>query len=124
MMGACHPEKLKLQIVNIKFVVNLIPFDIMKKENTFKFMEVLHMNAYIERIIDSVKKRDANEPEFIQTVEEVLYTLEPMIEKHPEYEKAGLLERMVEPERVVSFRVSWEDTEFSLTVLSDLTKAD
>lgn len=67
------------------------------------------MNAYIERIIDSVKKRDAQEPEFIQTVEEVLYTLEPMIEKHPEYEKAGLLERMVEPERVISFRVSWVD---------------
>ncbi|HBV67080.1 MAG TPA: NADP-specific glutamate dehydrogenase, partial [Clostridiales bacterium] len=63
------------------------------------------MNAYIERIIDSVKKRDANEPEFIQTVEEVLYTLEPMIEKHPEYEKVGLLERMAEPERVISFRV-------------------
>jgi glutamate dehydrogenase (NADP+) len=67
------------------------------------------MNAYIERIIELVKKRDANEPEFIQTVEEVLYTLEPMIEKHPEYEKAGLLERMVEPERVVSFKVSWVD---------------
>jgi len=72
-------------------------------------MEVLHMNAYIERIIDSVKKRDSHEPEFIQTVEEVLYSLEPMIEKHPEYEKAGLLERMVEPERVISFRVSWVD---------------
>ncbi len=67
------------------------------------------MNAYIERIIDSVKKRDANELEFIQTVEEVLYSLEPMVDKHPEYEKAGLLERMVEPERVVSFRVSWVD---------------
>lgn len=67
------------------------------------------MNAYIERIIDSVKKRDSQEPEFIQTVEEVLYSLEPMIEKHPEYEKAGLLERMVEPERVISFRVSWVD---------------
>ncbi|WP_312815198.1 NADP-specific glutamate dehydrogenase [Sedimentibacter sp.] len=67
------------------------------------------MNAYIERIIDSVKKRDSQEPEFIQTVEEVLYTLEPMIEKHPEYEKAGLLERIVEPERVISFRVSWVD---------------
>ncbi|WP_312699963.1 NADP-specific glutamate dehydrogenase [Sedimentibacter sp.] len=67
------------------------------------------MNAYIERIIDSVKKRDSHEPEFIQTVEEVLYSLEPMIEKHPEYEKAGLLERMVEPERVISFRVSWVD---------------
>jgi len=72
-------------------------------------MEVLHMNAYIERVIDQVKKRDANEPEFIQTVEEVLYSIAPMIEKHPEYEKAGLLERIVEPERSISFKVSWVD---------------
>lgn len=67
------------------------------------------MNAYIERVIDQVKKRDVNEPEFIQTVEEVLYSIEPMIEKHPEYEKAGLLERIVEPERQISFKVSWVD---------------
>jgi glutamate dehydrogenase (NADP+) len=67
------------------------------------------MNAYIERVIDQVKKRDANEPEFIQTVEEVLFSLEPMIEKHPEYEAAGLLERIVEPERSISFKVSWVD---------------
>ena len=67
------------------------------------------MNAYIERVIDQVKKRDSNEPEFIQTVEEVLYSLEPMIEKHPEYEAAGLLERIVEPERSISFKVSWVD---------------
>ncbi len=67
------------------------------------------MNAYIERVIDQVKKRDANEPEFIQTVEEVLYSIAPMIEKHPEYEKAGLLERIVEPERSISFKVSWVD---------------
>lgn len=67
------------------------------------------MNAYIQRVIDQVKKRDANEPEFIQTVEEVLYSIEPMVEKHPEYEKAGLLERLVEPERCISFKVSWVD---------------
>ncbi|MDW5299702.1 MAG: NADP-specific glutamate dehydrogenase [Sedimentibacter sp.] len=67
------------------------------------------MNAYIERVIDQVKKRDSNEPEFIQTVEEVLYSIEPMIEKHPEYEAAGLLERIVEPERSISFKVSWVD---------------
>jgi glutamate dehydrogenase (NADP+) len=67
------------------------------------------MNAYIQRIIDQVKKRDASEPEFIQTVEEVLYSIAPMVEKHPEYEKAGLLERLVEPERCISFKVSWVD---------------
>ncbi|MDD2220605.1 MAG: NADP-specific glutamate dehydrogenase [Clostridia bacterium] len=67
------------------------------------------MNAYIERVLEIAKKRDAGEPEFIQTVEEVLNTLAPAIEKHPEYEKAGLLERLIEPERSVSFRVTWVD---------------
>lgn len=67
------------------------------------------MNAYLERVIEAVKKRNANEPEFIQTVEEVLGSLEPVVEKHPEYEKAGLLERLVEPERQIMFRVSWVD---------------
>lgn len=46
MMRACHPKKLKLQIVNIKFVVNLISFDIMKKENTINFMEVTYECIY------------------------------------------------------------------------------
>ena len=67
------------------------------------------MNAYIERVLEIAKKRDAGEPEFIQTVEEVLNTLAPAIEKHPEYEKAGLLERLIEPERSISFRVTWVD---------------
>ena len=67
------------------------------------------MNAYIERVLESVKKRDSQEPEFLQTVEEVLRSLESMVEKHPEYEKAGLLERLVEPERTIEFRVSWVD---------------
>lgn len=67
------------------------------------------MNAYMARVIEQVKKRDANEPEFIQTVEEVFNSLEKVIDAHPEYEKAGLLERLVEPDRQVSFRVTWVD---------------
>ena len=67
------------------------------------------MNAYIERVIEDVKKKNAAEPEFIQTVEEVLRSLEPAIEKHPEYEANKLLERLVEPERIISFRVVWMD---------------
>ncbi len=67
------------------------------------------MNAYIESVLEKVKKRDAHEPEFLQTVEEVLTSLEPVIAQHPEYEKAGLLERLTEPERVIEFRVTWSD---------------
>ncbi len=65
--------------------------------------------SYIQRTIDSVAKKHANEPEFVQTVTEVLNTLTPVIEQHPEYEKNALLERMVEPERQISFRVTWVD---------------
>ncbi len=65
--------------------------------------------SYVQNVIDAVAKKHANEPEFVQTVTEVLSSLEPVVEKHPEYEKAALLERMVEPERVVSFRVTWTD---------------
>ena len=67
------------------------------------------MNKYIERVLNDTKAKNANEPEFLQTVEEVLSSLEPVINAHPEYEKAALLERMVEPERVIEFRVTWED---------------
>ena len=67
------------------------------------------MNAYMQRVLDTVKQRNANEPEFIQTVEEVFKSLEVVIDKHPEYEKAALLERMVEPDRMFTFRVTWTD---------------
>ncbi len=66
------------------------------------------MNAYIQEVIDKVKKRDT-EPEFLQTVEEVLSSLEVVIDKHPEYQKMALLERMIEPERTIEFRVVWVD---------------
>ncbi|WP_300343769.1 NADP-specific glutamate dehydrogenase [uncultured Oscillibacter sp.] len=67
------------------------------------------MNTYLSSVIEHVKVRHANEPEFVQTVEEVLSSLEPVVEKHPEYEEADLLGRMVEPERMFTFRVVWED---------------
>lgn len=67
------------------------------------------MNKYLASVIENVKKKHANEPEFVQTVEEVLSSLEPVIEKHPEYEKLDILNRIVEPERMFTFRVVWED---------------
>ena len=72
--------------------------------------------SYVQRVIDSVAKKHANEPEFVQTVTEVFNSLVPVIEQHPEYEKAGLLERMVEPERQISFRVTWIDDEGKVQV--------
>ena len=74
------------------------------------------MNAYVSRVLETVKKRNANEPEFIQSVEEVLKSLEVVFDKHPEYEKAGLLERLVEPERMIVFRVPWVDDEGKVQV--------
>ncbi|MBQ3356361.1 MAG: NADP-specific glutamate dehydrogenase [Oscillospiraceae bacterium] len=67
------------------------------------------MNAYIESVIANVKAKHASEPEFVQTVEEVLSSLGPVIDAHPEYEKADLLNRIVEPERMFTFRVVWMD---------------
>ncbi len=65
--------------------------------------------SYVQRVIEQVKEKNANEPEFIQAVTEVLTSLEPVIEANPQYEAAGILERIVEPERVVMFRVPWVD---------------
>lgn len=67
------------------------------------------MARLCDKYIEIAKQRDANEPEFLQTVEEVLTSLEPVLAEHPEYEKAGLIERLIEPERGISFRVSWVD---------------
>ncbi len=66
-------------------------------------------NKYLAEVYAKVEKRDANEPEFLQAVKEVLESLEPVLEKKPEYEKSGLIERMVEPERMIIFRVPWVD---------------
>ena len=66
-------------------------------------------NAYLLGIYEGLVQRNPEQKEFLQAVEEVLESLEPVVEAHPEYEKAGLIERMVEPERVVMFRVPWVD---------------
>ncbi len=67
------------------------------------------MNDLIKQYIDIAKKRNPSEPEFLQTVEEVLTSLVPVLEKHPEYVESGLIERLIEPEKMVSFRVAWVD---------------
>ena len=67
------------------------------------------MNAYVERVLKSIKENNSSMPEFIQTVEEVLTSLEPVIAQHPEYEQNAILERMTAPDRMVEFRVTWCD---------------
>ena len=64
---------------------------------------------YLQDLMDTVVKRNANEPEFHQAVREVLESLEPVLEKHPEYIQKGVLARMVEPDRIIKFRVPWVD---------------
>lgn len=71
---------------------------------------------YVEEVLAKVKKRDADQPEFLQTVEEVLTSLIPVMEKHPEYIEANLLERFTEPERQIIFRVPWVDDAGNLQV--------
>ena len=66
-------------------------------------------NAYLQSVFDGLKQRNADQPEFLQAVEEVLTTLVPVVEARPELQKAGIIERIVEPERIIMFRVSWVD---------------
>lgn len=64
---------------------------------------------YVDEVFETVKLRNPHESEFHQAVQEILESLVPVFEKHPKYMEAGILERIVEPERVVSFRVPWVD---------------
>ena len=66
-------------------------------------------NQYLAELMETVIKRNPGEPEFHQAVREVLESLEPVIEKHPEYIEKGVLESIVEPERIIKFRVPWVD---------------
>ena len=67
------------------------------------------MSNYVERVIELCKQKNPGELEFHQTVEEVLTSLAPVCDQHPEYEAASLLERLTEPERGITFRVVWVD---------------
>jgi glutamate dehydrogenase (NADP+) len=66
-------------------------------------------NAYVNELLVSLQKRNPDEPEFLQAAREVLESLEPVMERRPDLAEAGVLERLVEPERAVIFRVSWVD---------------
>lgn len=72
--------------------------------------------SYISDVLEKVIKSNPGEGEFHQAVKEVLESLEPVIDKHPEYERAGLLERMTEPERQLMFRVPWVDDQNKVQV--------
>ena len=65
--------------------------------------------SYVSEQLEKVVRLNQSEPEFIQAVTEVLNSLEPVIEQNPQYEKAGILERITEPERQIKFRVAWVD---------------
>lgn len=73
-------------------------------------------NEYLLRVFETVKKRNGNEPEFIQAVQEVLESFEPVVEQRPELEAAGIMERLVEPERMIQFRVPWVDDQGKVQV--------
>ena len=65
--------------------------------------------SYVEQVLEELKKKNPGEPEFHQAATEILGSIAPVFEKHPEYQKAGLLERFLEPERTIMFRVPWVD---------------
>ncbi|MBQ8996131.1 MAG: NADP-specific glutamate dehydrogenase [Oscillospiraceae bacterium] len=67
------------------------------------------MNQYLLDVLKDVENKHAGQPEFVQTVQEVFKSVEPLVDIHPEYEKADILGRMVEPERMFTFRVVWMD---------------
>ena len=71
---------------------------------------------YIERVLTNLKAKNTDQPEFIQAVEEVLESLEPVIKAHPEYEDMAILERLTEPERTLMFKVPWMDDQGKVQV--------
>src|SRR5512136_2936079 len=72
--------------------------------------------SYVDQVFETVKKRNVGEPEFLQAVTEVLRSITPVLDRHPEYVDSRLLERIVEPERVILFRVPWQDDQGKVQV--------
>ena len=91
------------------------------------------MNTYAQSVLDQLKKRFPTQKEFLQAATEIIDSLSLVFDRHPEYEKAGILERFVEPERQINFRVTWIDdagkvqvntgTAYNILRLSARTKA-
>lgn len=73
-------------------------------------------SQYLSSVYQSVVKRNPNEPEFLQAIQEVLESFDPVVEKRPDLEEAGIIERLVEPERMIQFRVSWLDDQGKVQV--------
>ena len=73
-------------------------------------------SEYLNKVYADVEKRNGNEPEFVQAVRDVLESLEPVVAKDDKFEKNGVIERMVEPERMITFRVSWVDDKGTVQV--------
>ena len=67
------------------------------------------MSEYVRRLMAEVTAKNPNEPEFLQAVQEVTDSLAPVLERHPKYREGAILERLIEPERVIMFRVPWQD---------------
>ena len=65
--------------------------------------------SYTKKVLEQTIAKNPNEPEFHQAAAEIFTTLQPFVDSHPVYEKAGILERLIEPERVIMFRVPWVD---------------
>ena len=74
------------------------------------------MNDYLKKVLQEVEIKNPNEKEYLQAVKEVLSTVQPILEKHSEYEKLAILERMVEPERIITFRVPWTNDKGEIIV--------
>src|SRR5256886_10031951 len=70
----------------------------------------------VKKVLDIVKRRNPNEPEFLQAVTEVLESIEPAVQRHKKYRDGKILERIVEPERVIQFRVPWIDDKGQIQV--------
>ena len=79
-------------------------------------MSIVFKSQYLAKVYADVEKRNPNEPEFLQAIGEVLESLEPVVAKRPDLVKAGIIERMVEPERFIIFRVSWMDDQGQVQV--------
>ncbi len=108
---AIYIKKLIFEISTIFYciyqgnVIKCIRIDFNRKENIF----VEFKSQYLQSVYDTVCKRNPNEPEFLQAVREVLESFEPVVEKRPDIVKSGVIDRIVEPERFIQFRVSWVD---------------
>ena len=80
-----------------------------RRQITGEVTKMEFKNSYLQGVYETVQRRNAGEPEFLQAVREVLESFEPVLEKRPELEKTGIIDRIVEPERMITFRVSWVD---------------